>query len=104
VLRRTLLLFLATLALLAQADYRRSEPGTLEERIAVIETKLDNLKSLDDRVSKLNDKIEAMNLQLASINTKLEIIAWFGGAIGLLALGSLWKLITETAANKPGFP
>jgi len=96
---------ICALALFAQSDSRRSDYGSgLEQRIAVIETKLDNLKTLDDRVSKLDDKIEAMNLQLASINTKLEIIAWFGGAIGLLALGSLWKLITETAGNKTNPP
>ena len=68
--------------------------SSLEQRIAVIETKLDNLKTLDDRVSKLNDKIDGLNLQLAAINTKLETIQWFGGAIGVLMIGFLWSSLT----------
>jgi hypothetical protein len=50
------------------------------------------LKTLEDLVSKLNDKIYPLSLQLAAVNTELEMIKWFGGAIGLLILGSVRKL------------
>ena len=94
--RRAAIFLLGGLALFAQGDGKRlSDTSSLEQRMAVIETKLDNLRALDDRVSKLNDKIDTQNLQLAAINTKLEIIQWLGGTIGLLVLGSLWSSLTE---------
>jgi hypothetical protein len=102
--QRALILLIVGIALFAQgpstpaqktvqgrADSNTTNNSSLEQRIAVIETKLDNLKTLDDRVSKLNDKIDRLNLQLAAISTKLEIIQWFGGAIGVLMIGFAWS-------------
>jgi len=86
------------LLLPAQITRKTEGPYDLDKRIAVIETKLDNLRSLDDRVSKLNDKIDGLTLelsginsQLAAINTKIELIQWIGGVLGGLLLAYLWS-------------
>lgn len=91
------------LALLAQGSLPRSESGrSLDERIAVIETKLDNLKTLDDRVSKLSDKVDTMRQQLTVLDTKMSLVLWIGGVIGTLLLGGVWNLFTKLSALQEG--
>jgi len=82
----------------------RESQRNYDERLAVIETRLDQLKSIDDRINRLNDKIDALTLQLQVVNTKISIAQWLLVAIGGLALTTLWNLVTKKKEIETSIP
>jgi uncharacterized protein YlxW (UPF0749 family) len=82
------------------APENTSAPQTQSEaRLLVLESKVSDLQAsnvaLNTKLDKLGDKIDKLSEDVIALKTQVSFIQWFGGAFGVVIVGSLWKLLTQ---------
>lgn len=86
------LLLIAGIACLLGAQTPNSS-GDHESRISKLEVQVSDQK---DQLLLLTTKLDKINDSLVELKTKMTLIQWIGGALGLLVLSSVWKLLWDS--------
>ena len=99
----TLLLIGPSSVTRAQSESRSSaRPTSDEERLAIIETRLQALEKLGDRIDRLQDKVSDLSLQLQALNTKMSLMIWIGAGIGTIVIADLFRNLSRERATGGG--